>query len=147
MRTWISLSTPSVEEMAARMAAASALVADSPSSRLRISTINTTAMAPSSTPMDSVPMPSHTGALKTVATVTATRANTRPIMAPRSSSSTTGSSGVLDRRMKEVQVAEPRTRFDSTMAVLNENPSSTMPRDSTEMAQSGESISWGWRIF
>ena len=80
--------------------------------------------------MASVPTPSHTGSPVTWATLTAMRAMTRPTWAPRSSSSTTGSSGFFERRMNVHQLTCGSLTFrDSTMAVRNENASRTMAHE------------------
>ena len=72
---------------------------------------------------------------------------TRPTSAPESSSSSTGSSGALVRRMNVNQPSEPRSGVDSRMAVRNENPSITMAMARMARAHPGESRSWGCRSF
>ena len=86
-------------------------------SRLCISIIRMTAMTPSSTPIATVPMPSHTGSPVSIVSPTPASASTRPINAPVSSSSTTGSSGLRDVRMKRHQLTDPLSGRDSTIAV------------------------------
>jgi hypothetical protein len=71
----------------------------------------------------------------------------RPTSAPRSSRSTTGSSGFFERRMNCHQEASPRTLFDSTIAVRNENVSSATATTRIPIATPAASISCGWRIF
>ena len=86
-------------------------------SRLFISTIRITAITPSSAPMATVPMPSHTGLPVITVSPTPSNANSRPISAPVSSSSTTGNSGLREFRMNRHQLALPFSGRDSTIAV------------------------------
>ena len=95
------------DERGARCAATSAGDADSPTSRLFVSTTSTTATATSSAPMAQVPMPSHTASPVSSASPTPASANTRPMRAATSSSSTTGSSGFFACRMKPTQLSPP----------------------------------------
>ena len=74
-------------------------------------------MTPSSTPMATVPTPSHTGSPVSIVSPTPASANTRPISAPESSSRTTGSSGLRELRMNRHQLPEPFSGRDSTIAV------------------------------
>ena len=98
--------------------------------------------------MHSVPMPSHTASPVTSEVVTAARASTRPTSAPRSSRSTTGSSGCFERRMNCHQPTSGLLTWRaSTMAVRNEKVSATMLNSRMPIAISGDSSSWGWRIF
>src|SRR5207237_898361 len=78
-----------------------------PMSKLLVSTIRKTEMAPSSAPMHTVPTPSHTGLPVIVDKPTPASASSRPISAAKSSNSTTGSSGVLAPRTNSPQLAEP----------------------------------------
>ena len=73
----------------------------------------------------------------------ATRAITRPMSAPKSSSSTTGSSGCFERRMKRNHDASPLNGRGSFIAVRNEKLSSAMATSRMPMAQPGDSSSWG----
>ena len=61
-------------------------------------------MTPSSTPIAIVPSASNTGLPVSTVSPTPSRAKTSPIRAPKSSSSTTGSSGDFDWRMKPHQL-------------------------------------------
>ena len=74
-------------------------VADSPMSELFISVATTMATTISTTPMPSVPMASQTGSPVDADRLTPSTANTRPTSAARSSTSSTGSSGLRDSRM------------------------------------------------
>ena len=67
--------------------------------------------------MPTVPMPSHTGSPVSTVSPTPASANTRPISAPVSSSSTTGSSGLREVRMNRHQLPVPFSGRDSTIAV------------------------------
>ena len=58
-------------------------------------------------------------------------ANTNPISAAVSSSRTTGSSGDLAVRTNSTHERSPRLRFDSTIAVRNEYPSSAIATSRT----------------
>ena len=68
-------------------------------------------------------------------------------MAPMSSSSTTGSSGLLEWRTKCHHDCSPLAWADSLIAVRREKASATMATVRIPMAQAADSISWGWRIF
>ncbi len=89
-------------------------------------------MTPSSRPMINVPTPSHFGSPVASETAMAPKAMRRPARAPRSSSSTTGSSGVFARRTNWGHVFDPFTFRDSTMAVRSEKLSSRI--DTPRMA-------------
>ena len=95
----------------------------------------------------SVPRASQMVSPVTTVRLTAARARNRPTRAPRSSSSTTGSSGIFECRTNDHQLASPFSGSDSWMAVRNENDSRTMAMPRTAKAQIGSSTSWGWRIF
>ena len=71
--------------------------------------------------MHDVPMPSWTASPAAAEVLTATRAMIRPTRAPRSSSSTTGSSGVRLVRTKRHHDASPSSGRASTMAVRKLN--------------------------
>ena len=62
---------------------------------------------------------------------TATKANTRPTSAAKSSSRITGSSGALARRMNSQYDASRLVLLVSMIAVRNENDSSTIAMPST----------------
>ncbi|SKV42150.1 Uncharacterised protein [Mycobacteroides abscessus subsp. abscessus] len=74
-------------------------------------------MMPSSTPMATVPIPSHTGSPVTTVMPTPNNAKASPNNAPVSSSSTTGNSGLREFRMNCHQLAPPFSGLDSTNAV------------------------------
>ena len=99
VRMWMRRRTWGVPSMAAWMRRRSSGVADSPISSPFISTTRMRAMVTSSPPIARVAGPSQRGSSSTTARVTPVKAKTRPKSAPRSSSSTTGSSGLLERRM------------------------------------------------
>ncbi len=96
---WIRPRTSGVPSIAARISCWCSVVADSPISRLFISTTRITAMATSRIPIARVAAPSQAASPVTSVSVRPTRANSSPTSAPRSSSSTTGSSGLFERRM------------------------------------------------
>ena len=104
-------------------------------------------MQMSRVPMHRVPMPSQTPLSVASAMPTPSRARTRPIRAPKSSSRTTGSSGALARRMNSIQDSVPRVWLDSLMAVRKEKPSATMAKIRTPTGQYQWSMACGWRIF
>ena len=79
--------------------------------------------------------------------VTAVSAITRPIRAPRSSSTTTGSSGFFERRMNCHQLASPLIGRASWIAVRNDQLSRTRAKRRMPMATRTDSSSWGCRIF
>jgi hypothetical protein len=106
-------------------------VAASPSSSDRISTASTAAISTSSTPIIAVPAASQRPSSVANVSDTPNSANTRPSSAPRSSSSTTGSSGAFARRTNSTHDAPRRSRFDSTTAVRSENDSITIATTST----------------
>jgi len=81
--------------------------------------------------MAALPRASHRPSPVTSVIDTPTRANTRPMSAPASSSSTTGNSGALAPRMYWGHVCDPRTWFASRMAVRNENVSIPIAASST----------------
>ena len=148
VRMWISLVTLGSISMAAAIRCWSVSDAASPMSRPFISIARMMAMTTSSTPMLRVPMPSQRASSVTTVADTATRAKIRPTNAPRSSSSTTGSSGCLERWMKPHQLMPGSlARLDSTTAVRNEALSNTMATSRMPMAIDGDSSSWGLRIF
>ncbi len=74
---------------------------------------------------------------------TPSRARTSPIRAPKSSSSTTGSSGDFDWRMKLHQLSLPLSGRDSAIAVRKEKPSSPIATTRMITATSGE-VSGSW---
>ena len=76
-------------------------------SRLCISTIRMTAIDAEQHTDARVPMPSQTGLPVSIVSPTPASANTRPISAPVSSSSTTGSSGLREVRMNRHQLPIP----------------------------------------
>ena len=123
------------------------LAAASPMSRLCISTASTMAMIASRMPMAKVPMPSQRAFPVTSETMTDTNAITSPSIAPKSSSRMTGSSGDLERRIKDTQEALPRTALDSFTAILNENASSTIAPPKMPMASPRLLRCSGWRIL
>ncbi len=97
--------------------------------------------------MPTVPIPSQAGCPVAVANPTPPRARTSPSRAAASSSSTTGSSGVLACRMKPSQLSAPFGPRDSAIAVRSENASRPMASTSTTSATAGESRWCGWRSF
>ena len=72
-------------------------------------------------------------------------ARNRPISAPESSRSTTGSSGAFERRMNPSHELLPRSGRASCTAVRNENPSKIMAPTRMPTAHQSDSGSWGWR--
>jgi hypothetical protein len=105
------------------------------------------AMTPRSTPIVTVPTPSHIGSSVTSVMVMALSAITRPVSAPRSSSRTTGSSGVFARRTNCGQELRPLTARDSTIAVRNEKHSRTIATPRITMATVADSIGSGcWSL-
>ena len=75
-------------------------------------------------------------------------ANTSPMSAPTSSSSTTGSSGTFARRMNDHHDSSPLTCLLSRTAVRSENDSKTMATDEDAPPPTpADSSSWGWRSF
>ena len=115
-------------------------LADSPISRLFISTASTAATQPSSTPMASEPAPSQTPSPVITVSATPAVANTSPVSAAMSSSRMAGSSGALARRMNAVQLFRPRTSFVSCTAVRSEKLSRPIAMTSTTNATAGELI-------
>ena len=97
--------------------------------------------------MATLPKASHRASPVTVASVIPTSAKPRPMSAPTSSSSTTGSSGLLVVRMKRHQLLRPRTFSTSRAAVRSDVPSRTIAMPSTTNAQIGESSSCGLMSF
>ena len=77
-------------------------------------------MTPSRMPIAMVPRASNTAFPVSTASPTPSRARTSPIRAPKSSSSTTGSSGDFDWRMKPHQLSLPLSGRDSLIAVRKE---------------------------
>ena len=110
-------------------------------SRLFISIARTAATQASSTPIAIEPAPSHRPSPVASVSDTPISANTRPVSAAVSSSTTAGSSGALARLMNRTklrQLAEPRAGRDSLIAVRSENASSAMAMNSTTNATKGE---------
>ncbi|OIQ69409.1 hypothetical protein GALL_489890 [mine drainage metagenome] len=122
VRRWITEDTPGPTN-ATRIRSTTSRAADSPSSRDRVSTESTTAMITSRMPIPAVPPASHRPSPVASVMLTPPRASTSPTSAPKSSRSTTGSSGAFAPRMNATQDWDPRNRFDSATAVRNENPS------------------------
>ena len=120
VRMWMTRCTESPASRPDTILSSTGAETPSPISRLFISMIRMTAMTPSRMPMAMVPSASKTGLPVTTDSPTPSRARTSPIRAPKSSSSTTGSSGTLDWRMNCHQVRLPLILRDSTMAVRNE---------------------------
>ena len=125
------------------MRSSTGAAAPSPMSRLFISTIKMTAMMPSRIPIAIVPSASKTLLPVSTLSPTPSRASTSPTSAPRSSSSTTGSSGLLDCRMNCHQVPVPFNGRDSCIAVRNEKVSSPIATTRMTTATSGE-VSGSW---
>ena len=67
--------------------------------------------------------------------------------APKSSSSTTGSSGVVDWRMNCHQDRRPLSSRDSWIAVRNEKPSRPIATNRMMIATIGDVSSPGWASF
>ncbi len=128
---WMSASTSGCALIASRILIASSGFAPSPTSRLAISVPRMTATAISSVPIASVPIASKMPLWVMIVSPTPRNANTRPISAAMSSSSTTGSSGAFARRTNSTQPCLPRTWFDSRIAVRSENDSATIATSST----------------
>ena len=129
--------------MVSVIASRSLALAASPIRRLRISVASRTAITPSSSPIATVPAPSHLALSVIMATPTATRAMTRPKSAAASSSSTTGNSGAFELRMKDHQLAPLRSGFAAVIAVRSETLSSTIATARIPIAHSGDSSSCG----
>ena len=146
VRRWITRSIPPPVS-AATIESITRGAADSPSSRLLISTTSTQATLPSSTPIAIEPTPSQRALPVSAASPTPTSAKTSPISAAKSSSSTTTSSGVFECRMKPNQLSAPLTLADSMIAVRNEKHSSTIATTSTTTATAGESSWCGCSTF
>ncbi|OLT15763.1 hypothetical protein BJF78_16135 [Pseudonocardia sp. CNS-139] len=121
--------------------------APSPMSRLFISMIRMIAITPSSTPMEIVPNASKTGSPVSTLSPTPSSARTRPTSAPRSSSSTTGSSGTFDWRMNCHHVLSPLSGRDSWIAVRKEKISSTIATTRITTATIGDVSSSGCASF
>jgi hypothetical protein len=117
---WMIRSTPAPARTAFSILTSSSGLAPSPSSRLFVSMARMTAMTTSSRPIPAVPTPSQTPLPVISVSVTPKSAKTRPISAPASSSSTTGSSGAFARRTYVTHEVLPRVWFDSTIAVRKE---------------------------
>ena len=147
VRMWMTWASSGPSSSAATIRRCTSGLADSPISRLFISTARMAAAVASSRPMASEPTPSHRPLPVSTDSPTPANANASPIRAAVSSSRTTGSSGDLVRRMKVPQLRSPRTLFASRMAVRSENPSSTADTASTMKAISGERISSGLMIL
>ncbi|CAB4811127.1 unannotated protein [freshwater metagenome] len=128
-------STRGVVDSATLTATRSSSLADSPIKSPFISTASTMAMPTSSAPMAMEPTASHRGLPVTSDIVRPNSANTRPVSAPTSSSSTTGSSGAFAVRMKFHHVRPLRTWLASFTAVRSEYDSSriAMPRMTNAM--------------
>jgi hypothetical protein len=132
--------------MAATIARWTSGLADSPISKLFISTASTAATQPSSAPIPIEPAPSHRPSPVTVDTVTAHNAKPRPISAAKSSRSTIGSSGAFACLMNALHGTRRRDLFDWLMAVRNEKASSAIATARTVKATAGESTFSGWMI-
>ena len=94
-----------------------------------------------------VPYASKRGLSVTRAPTMLTSAIARPNNAPRSSSSTTGSSGTFAVRMNDHHDCGPFWMRDSRIAVRIEMPSKTNATPSRTMATDGRSMWCGWRSF
>ncbi len=119
--------------------------AASPIRRLFISIASTTATTPSKTPIAIEPAASKRGSPVQIARPMPSAAIAKPVSAARSSSNTTGSSGLLVWRMNATHDSPRRTRFASRCAVRNEPVSSASETASTISAQTGLSSSSGLR--
>jgi hypothetical protein len=97
--------------------------------------------------MATLPAASQRGSPVQAARATPASAITRPSSAPRSSSSTTGSSGFLEVRTNVIHELRPLSGRDATTAVRNENSSRTMATSRMPTAQDTFATSWGWRSF
>ena len=102
-------------------------------------------MTTSSAPMAQVAAPSKRGSPVTTARVIPVKANARPTRAPRSSSSTTGSSGLLERRMNWIHSPFFTWGLAALTAVRSEKASSTSATPRIPSATAGEVMSCGWR--
>ena len=147
VRRWMTHCTSGPASSAATMARSVSALADSPISRLFISTASTAATQPSSTPMASDPAPSHTPSPVITVSATPAMANTRPVSAAMSSSRMAGSSGALARRMNADQLLRPRTSLVSCTAVRSEKLSRPIAMTSTTNATTGELMCSGLMIF
>ena len=94
-----------------------------------------------------LPSASHRGLPVISARLMPMSANTRPTSAPVSSSSTTGSSGLLVVRMNRHHDRPSRLGVASRRAVRNDQASSTIATPSTPNAQIGDSSSCGSMSF
>ncbi len=103
MTPWIS----GPASIAVTICRSAVLLADSPISRLLISTARITATIPSRTPMASDPTPSHLPLPVSADSPMPSSAKASPTSAAESSSSTAGSSGALACRMKLRQPLVP----------------------------------------
>jgi hypothetical protein len=104
-------------------------------------------MTPSSSPIATLPTASKRDSLVTTARLTPTSAQPSPSSAPASSSRTTGSSGLLERRMNAHHDCPARTLSASWMAVRSDQLSSAIATSRAPNAQAGDSIACGWRSF
>ena len=147
VRMWMTRTTSGPSSSAAMIIRCMSGLADSPISRLFISTARMAAAVASSKPMASEPAPSHRPLPVSTDSATPANANASPIRAAMSSRRTTGSSGALVRRMKVPQLRSPRTWFASLIPVRSENASSTADRASTPKAIAGERTASGFRIL
>ena len=121
--------------------------AASPMSSPFISTPRTTATHANRTPMSSVPTASQRGLPVSRVNPTPTSAKNRPMSAAKSSSRTTGNSGILVCRTKPTQESPPRTRLDSRTTVRNDSDSKTTATTRTPIATPASSSSCGCRSF
>ena len=141
------LRTPGSDSIAALMASWSLSVADSPMSRLFISTARKIAITTSSTPIDerAEPVPDRVVG------------DDRRAHRGEGQAQADERAEVLeqhDGQLGQLRPADERTPagrrargWPRWIAVRNENDSSTIATRSTPMAMPADSISWGWRIF
>ena len=101
-------------------------------------------MTSSNTPMAMVPRASQSRSPVIAASATPTSAKARPTSAPRSSSSTTGSSGLFAVRTKRHHDWSPLIFLDSTMAVRKLKPSATKANSRMPIATPGLVSSPPW---
>ena len=130
------------------MAATSSAVADSPSSSDFISVARMMAMVTSRRPIIAVPAASQRPLPVARVRTTPASAKTRPSRAPKSSSSTIGSSGALAVRTKPTQDRAPLCGRDSWIAVRKEKLSRPIDATSTTIGtHCHESIPCGsWNL-
>ena len=147
VRRWMTHSTSGPASSAVTMSRSTSSPADSPISRLFISTARMTATQPSSTPIASDPAPSQASLPVITVSATPAVASNSPASAAMSSSRIAGSSGALARRMNASQLSPSRCSLDSRTAVRSEKLSSTMAIARTANATTGECTGSGWVIL